>query len=239
MRISCSTAWAEDVPLTDAVEAVARAGFDAIDLVVSAQTSPDALNTSIARHSLQIGGLVVTDTLDAAVVGNAAHLARELGLSGFGAWTGGRREQSLEQLAGKMHGILRELDDCDLELINRNGSRLEQLGDFRELLIRVPDTRLLIAIDTLEFHRASVNPRVAFDELADRCHRMLLRDGIADRQVPLGQGELNVRWLADQLHRRDDVIDWVVVNPVVSSIETAVDELATERKRLKKLLVAS
>lgn len=239
MRISCSTKWASNMPLPEAVAAVGRAGFDAVDLVVPARSSAEDLERSLAENSLQLAGVVSGEALASETARETAALVRDLGMSSFIAWAGHRREQSIAQFAEQLGEILEGLNGYDIELVNRAGSRLEQLGDFRELFIRVPDPRLRVVIDTLEFHRASVNPRIALDELGDRCRRLVLADGVADRQVLLGQGEVNVRWLIDQLYRRAGAIEWLVVNPAVSSANSAIGELVAERRRLQTLLVGS
>jgi sugar phosphate isomerase/epimerase len=134
-----------------------------------------------------------------------------------------------------MELLLAEVDDLDVELTNSCTSRMEQLEDFRELFIHLPDPRLGVAIDTLEFHRASVDPRGAVDELEDRITRLILRDAVGNRQVPLGEGEVNINSVLAHAARIGG-IRHLCVEPLVLSWHTAVEELAAERQRLEAML---
>lgn len=238
MRISCRTDWAGPESRIDAVRCIGQAGYEGVDFA----PAPPGLDAKTLLAVLADAGLVpaaVNVVLPAddrpepmADVCAAAELAKGLGLASFVLDAGDRRLQSVEACAARIMSVLVRFSGLDLELVNRCGGRLEQPEDFRELFIHAPDSRLRVAVDTLEFHRASVDPCRAIDELADRIGRVILGDAVGRAHVPLGEGEVNIASVISRV-RRSARPRWVSVRPAVSSRERALEELAAERRRVQ------
>lgn len=246
LRISCATSWA--CALTEARdsgvferawEVIEAAGFAGVDVSVGGGTDPEGLAHSLTLSRLPCTGLSVELTGEPAADRDRlltwSSIARSAGLSGLAIRLGGGRRRSIEQWASFLAGWLRETAPPDLELLNGCGSRLEHPADFRELFVRLGDPRLAVAVDTLEFHRASIDPRAAVGELADRLRSLSLADAIGDRHVPLGAGEVNVRSVVERAARVPG-LRRIVCNPPVTSWSAAPRELLDERRRLGALL---
>lgn len=243
MRISCGTTWAHSLPFRKTAEMVRAAGYGAVDLVAPLPGA-DALLDAMATCGLTPSSLtiqpVVQDSKNRFTerIKEAADLAHALKLVSLSTVTPARQQLTVAQLASWLERIIVDLGDIALELINRTDSRLEQLEDFRELFVHLPDSRLSVAVDTLEFHRASVDSRGAVDELTGRVTRLVVRDAIGDQQVPLGQGEINILSVLAHADRAGGLVG-LSVDPLVSSRRNAVSDLKAERERLVSLLAGT
>lgn len=222
---------------------VRTAGYEAVDLIVPLPGADELLDV-MATCGLTPSSLTIQPAVQdsehrfAERLAEAVGLARALKLVSVSMVTPGRRQLTVAQLASWLKRILVDLGDIALELINRTDSRLEQLEDFRELFVRFPDSRLRVAVDTLEFHRASVDPRGAVDELMDRMTRLVVRDMIGDQQVPLGHGEINIPSVLVHAGRAGGS-PGLSVDPLVSSRRSAVSDLKAERERLAIMLAGA
>jgi len=240
MRISCGTTWAKRWPLEQAVDLVVRAGYSAIDLTFTGEAEMDAALAVMRQNALAINSVTVEwpghESSDSLLF-RALNWSRKAGVSAWTVVTGERRQGSIQELASRLQCVLAACAGMNCAVINRLGRRIEQLEDLRELFVRVADPRLRVVIDTLEFHRASVDPRAAVDELADRADRLILADAIGCRQVPLGEGEMNVASILAHARDRGGINSLSLV-PQVTSASNAVEELAAERHRLEALCAA-
>jgi sugar phosphate isomerase/epimerase len=123
----------------------------------------------------------------------------------------------------------------EIELANRAGTRLEQLEDCRELLVLLSGRRWSIAVDAIEFHRASVNPRDALRELRDRMSRLIVGDLVGNRRVPFGEGEVNIPAVIEHA-KRIGYDGPLVLDPGVSNPADAAADLRREHDRLRTLV---
>lgn len=219
---------------------IRTAGYEAVDLTAPLPCADELLDV-MAKCGLTPSSLTLQPEVQdstrrfAEGIDEAVRLAHALKLVSVSTVTPARRQQTVAQLASWLERILVDVGDIALELINLTDSRLEQLEDFRELFFQLPDSRLSVAVDTLEFHRASVDPRGAVDELMDRMTRLVVRDAIGDQQVPLGQGEINIPSVLAHADRAGGLAG-LSVDPLVSFRRNAVSDLKAERERLVSLL---
>ncbi len=210
--------------------AARQVGFDTVDVEIPLEPAYEEVDAALDDAGLAPAALTFNlpdIPWDLAVLRPWAHYASGWGLRSLGVRVGNRRRQSAEAVAGEVRRFL-EASRSGLELRNRCGSRLEQLGDFHELFVRVAAERLTVVIDALEFHRASVDPRQAVTGLADCVTGMVLADAVGDRRVPLGEGEVNVASLLGRAKRVRGIRRLILTG--------SAGELAAERERLEVLL---
>lgn len=246
MQVSCATGWARalgdpshSVGAADCIlEQIRSAGFGAVEFDAHFAPEAKALEELLQRFGLQVTGVTLDlngDAGDLASLEQFVRVARGIGAMAVSIRSGSRRAHSIEWWAEFLERSLVRADAVELRLVNASASRFEQPGDFRELFVRLTEARLRVVVDVLEYHRAGVDPRQAVDELADRASCAILADAIGNRQVPLGDGEVNVRSVLAHA-RRAGGVGWIVLNPAVSSWETAAEDLAGERLRLEAML---
>jgi sugar phosphate isomerase/epimerase len=236
MQISCQISWTDVSSLRDGLAAARQAGFNAADVEIPCEPAFEAVSNALDDNGVEPTGLMLDlreIPWDLAILRSWAHYASGWGLRSLGARVGDRRGQSAEAVAGEVRRFL-EASGSGLELRNRCGSRLEQLGDFQELFVRTPAERVTVVIDTLECHRASVDPRAALTQLADCATGLVLVDAVGDRQVPLGEGEVNIQSLLAHV-KRVPGIRRLLLSPAASSTSAA-EELSAERRRLQAML---
>jgi sugar phosphate isomerase/epimerase len=238
MQISCSTRWAEGIAPGLALTAMRFAGFEAIDIVVSdAQAARAWVDVLKSTDSPKPVGLCLANAETPEQIREGVSLARELSLRTLALCAGPRRELSMQYFVQALELVLADLPlGVGIELVNRTGTRLEQLEDYRELLVLLGRRRWSIAIDAVEFHRASVNPCDALREMGDRMGRLIVGDLLGDRRVPLGEGEVNVAALVEHA-RRIGYDGSVVLDPLVNDPVSADTDLRLEYRRLRKIVV--
>lgn len=256
MRISCSTACLHGRPLAEALAVIADAGFTAVDLVwpqVVSVTGTDPpscgeLRSMLAAARLEPAALIVPgsvlaraeDSFDAMqTVMWQLSVACEFGLSTLCVGAGDRHLQSEAQFVCELRDILPTVADAQMSiaLLNREGSRLEQLADLRQVFLAVNSPSLRLGLDGGEFHRACVNPRDALREFEYRLGRLFIADMVGDQPVPFGDGEINLPALI-QHARRIGYDDDYVVSTELADPDRATQELAAARKYLESMLGA-
>jgi sugar phosphate isomerase/epimerase len=236
MRISCNTRWCIDIPADLALAAIWAAGFEFVDIVSADDPSAAAMLDAIGPGMPQPGGLYWFDASSPGRIREGIHEAKARGVKvlTLGAWP--RRQEDMRYFAQTLELTLADMpDDVSIELVNRSGTRLEQLGDFRELFVFVGHPRLSVAVDAVEFHRASVNPTGAILELGDRMTRLVVGDMIGSRRVPLGEGEINIPAVIERA-RRIGYNGWIAVAPCVSNPNAPHEDLVREHEWLRRML---
>ncbi len=206
------------------------AGFEYAD-IVSADT-PEGLSLLgvIDGGSPWLSGLHWFDTSAPATIREGLRKAKAGGLHALTLGVGPRQQESMQYLVQTLELVLADMpNDISIELANRSGTRLEQLEDFRELFVLIQHPRLAVAVDAVEFHRASVNPTAAIREQADRMTRLIVGDLIGGQRVPLGDGEVNIPAVIEHA-RRVGYNGWIVLDPYVADVNAADEDLAREHE---------
>jgi len=191
IQIACSTDCLPGIPADQAAGLIRRAGFERVETAIG--DSLPGLPTAVFRASLeQI--LSRSDAEPPPVLPAEGILA---------AYTALTRKASMEALVEAVENALdlvsSRAPDLRLAILNRCGSRVEQLEDLLLILQRIEQTPLRLALDAVEFHRASVNPRDALRGWIDRLSVVRLADMAGGRIVPLGEGEINIPALLERL----------------------------------------
>jgi len=241
MRISCSTRWCVDIPAQAALAAIGEAGFEYVDVVSADMPVGQAMLDAIAPGLPVSGlprpcGLHWYDTSSPGRIRDGLNLAKAGGINVLTLAAGPRRQEAMQYFVQTLKLALASMsNDMSIELVNRCDSRLEQLEDFRQFFEMVEHPRVSVAIDAVEFHRASVNPAGAILELGDRMSRLVLGDMIGDMRVPLGEGEINIPAVIEHA-RRIGYNGWFVVDPHAPDINMPGVVLAREHEWLRKVL---
>lgn len=241
MNIACSTRWCAGVPSERTFADIRAAGFGFVELVppnVPDESFYATSNNVLQRVGLRPSGLHWTGTDSPASIRDGFQKCRDHGLAELTVLAGPRREESMQYFVQTLELALAGMSaDMSLRLVNRNGTRLEQLEDFRELFLLVQHPRLSVAVDVAEFHRACVNPAGAILELSDRMARLIVGDLIGDARVALNEGEVNIRAVIEQA-RRVGYNRGIVLDPFVADPNAPQGDLAGEYERLQSLLEA-
>ena len=238
MNISCSTRWAEALSTKLALATLADAGFSYADAWVVDAAAARTWVDEVKSSPVQIARLHLQEVSTPEQVREMIQLAAQLGLRSLIVSAGPRRLESMQYFVQTLELVVAGMPgDFVIELANRNGSRLEQLEDFRALFVLTHHARLAVTIDAVEFQRASVNPRDAIREWGERMGRLIIGDMIGDRRVPLGDGEVNVRAVIEHV-RRIGYNGGYVLDPCVADASRPHDDLIRERERLTAMLDA-
>jgi len=216
--------------------AIERAFADVEDLTGKVRSLVDA-------HGLVLSGLVIAD-MDAvcqeelpgvsATVSQQMEAAKRLGVSTVIMGGGDRQQQSLELLVDGLRILLAAGDELELDvaLCNRERSQIEQIEDLRSLVYTLRAPRLRVVNDAGSFHIASVNPCDVIREFVARMSVVRIADGRGRRLVRLGQGEINVPAILDELQYRG-YQGWVTVGPNVPVGDDAASYVAESIRYLR------
>lgn len=236
MRVSCSTCWCGDIPAEPALAAIQAAGFEFVDIVAADDPLAAAMLDAITPGMPQPSGLHWLDTSSPGRIRDGLHEAKARGVNVLTLGAGLRRQEAMQYFAQTLKLVLAGMsNDMSIELVNRSGTRLEQLEDFRELFELARHPRLTVAVDAVEFHRASVNPTGAILELGDRMTRLVVGDMVGSQRVPLGEGEVNIPAVIERAHRIG-YNGWIVLDPCVSDLNAPSEDLLREYQRLRVMI---
>ena len=235
MEIICSMSCLPGRPSGEILDDISAAGFTALDLSIRGDV-PAELPGLLETSGLEIGSLDA-GPLEAARLENLAPVlrwARGLGL----IWVrmeAGPREQSWQEASALLTQAGALADECGvtIELVNRSGTRLEQLEDYHRLQQELPDGVFSLALDAGEFHKASVNPKLALVELGEQVSAVLLADYQADQPVPLGTGQVNVRSVVIQAERFN--VERMIISAPVPEGSDAAAWLSAARHYLESI----
>jgi sugar phosphate isomerase/epimerase len=181
------------------------------------------------------------DYLDKAVDGVASLGAKHFAVSGSGGVVkDGKLNQ--EALTKKIEAIARVAKRCQqagLRLVYHNHQAEFLAGgvEIQEILRRTDPQQVFLLFDIGHAHRAQADVVAFFTANQQRIDAMHLRDIRGDKQVPLGQGELNLAALAAAA-KKADWHGWLTVEeenlgksvdvPTVESV------LTTDRRAINK-----
>lgn len=244
MSVSC-TAYGESVQaMAESLRAASDAGFAAVDLVVEQDLDKGELARAVRESAIQVSGLRLCGAVgvdraaDEVRLNWAAELCRELDLSSVVVVAGPRKGQSVAAFVDGLEELLAIADGTGIgiEVMNREGSRIEQLDDLREMHIRLMHPRLRLAMHTGEFHRASVNPCDLVREWGHRLGRVYLEDVVGRQTVGLGAGEVNIPAVVGAC-RQAGLDAWLVVDSPMTGGRPAAEQLRAMREYVESLQV--
>ncbi len=191
IRIACSTDCLPGIPADQAADLIRRAGFERVETAIG--DSLPGLPTVVFRASLEQllapSGTGPPPALPAeGILAADTRLSRKASVEALVA----ALEEALDLVSSRAPGL-------SLAILNRFGSRVEQLEDLLLVLQRIEQAPLRLALDAAGFHRACVNPRDALRGWIDRLSVVRLADMAGGRIVPLGEGEINIPALLERL----------------------------------------
>jgi len=233
MRLSCSVTCLPKHALVEAMQAISRAGFAAVEVCSAFLREAHAHDTEAVDHlrrllersdltisSITIPPLSATSVEDLPhnieIIHREMQLARAAGLSAVNVGAGDRGRQSIELLTHGLREIIAIARDLGMQvnLANARGSRIQLPSDIRYVLAEASAERVRLMLDAGQFHSVAVNPCDVLCEFPGRIGLIHLTDQIGRKPVPIGRGEMNVPAIVERAFRTD-YAGWIVVaNPV-------------------------
>lgn len=125
--------------------------------------------------------------------------------SPFVVITGGRKKDGrLEPAIAGIKELMSMLDsDLKLALENHYNSLFELREDYDRIFSEIDDPRVGITVDTGHFHSAGVDWKELIRSYSDKIYNIHLKDHVGTQSVPLGEGDVDLRGLVEELHKID------------------------------------
>lgn len=257
MHVSCDADCLSSVTLFHALRDIAAAGFTAVDVSVDrvrrafeASASPaedarrllDRFGASAVAATIRplAGATPETMAADVDRLLQDMRFAHDLGVETVSTRAGDRRIQALPLLLGGLEEVAAHALGLGVavHVANADRTRLEQLEDVRALLAALQAPNVALRVDVGAFHDAAVNPADVLRENPGRVGAIRLADRRGGADVPLGEGETNVRAVVDRARRTGFDGRWIVC-PRIDEPAQAPAALARVRERLAELLASA
>lgn len=236
MKVSCSIDCFGEEPWREAFPRVSQAGFETVELSWDAierefpkeEQRLSGLRAILDKHNLRISAINITDCSAnrpapdwISSIRQQMDLARQMGVAGVNVRTGERRRQSMGALLNVLGVVVRLAEELkvNVNLANALGRRIEQVGDLRYVMAELNHPRLRVLIDAGHAHLAAVNPTHFIGEFVDRTEVVRISDRVGRQRVAIGEGELNVPTIMNDLCRAE-YAGWLVVEPDEQGLDT-------------------
>lgn len=82
-------------------------------------------------------------------------------------------------------------------------SQIQDEKDYNEIFCQIDSKQIGITIDTGNFHAIGVDWKALIRRYPDRIYNIHVKDNIGMKGVPLGQGEVDLKGLVEELHAID------------------------------------
>jgi len=212
INISCSTGCIPAFNRAEAMQAVARAGFQFIEGYACETESrlhpdivfPEQVMEDLNRYKLKLSGLNLSDiTVGCNLTGikREIEFASSLGLSHVNAKGGLRTERDMNALINSLKILVKVVQAHGMIINVRNchGNRVENGEDFGRVFSNIDHPSLGIALDIGQLHSSKIDPGEIIDRFADKIRVVYLRDQVGGRAVDFGKGEVDINGVITKL----------------------------------------
>jgi sugar phosphate isomerase/epimerase len=205
INVSCSTGCIPTYNRAEAMEAVARAGFNFIEGYAFETESrlhpdvvfPDQVIDDLRKYRLKLSGLNISDiTVGCNLTGIKREIeyAASLGIKTVNVKGGLRTERDMKALINSLKILVKvaQAHDIGINVRNHHGNRVDTLEDLEIIFGEVNHHALGLALDVGQLHCSKIDPLEAISRFFDRIRVVYVRDQVGSRVVGFGEGEIDI-----------------------------------------------
>jgi len=166
----------------------------------------------LSRNNLKLSEVwtppIPTESLEKALIGaeqvaKSARVAIDLGCNILVQTGGSRREEGLQNTVTGLKRLLELISDLDIKICLEPhiNSQILTFEDYDKIFSKIDSPKLGITIDTGHFHSAGVDFIALIKKYSNRIWNIHLKDHRGKQSVPIGEGEIDIPGLINELRR--------------------------------------